>query len=145
MERPEGSNEMPPGVKAQSSSESSKPSSSTPSSSTPKPAAPPAQEEDVVMEDDEDVKLKKEADELKAKGTVAYKARKFDEAEELYSKAWETWGKDITYLTNLTGKSSSLATGSSLIFHSCVFREGRISEMHRDVRESSRGGSRAKS
>ena len=98
---------MPPGVKAQPSTSTSQ-TSSAPSSSTPKPKAEPAEEappaEDVVMEDDEDAKLKKEADELKAKGTVAYKARKFEEAEELYSKAWETWGKDITYLTNLSGE-----------------------------------------
>lgn len=105
MERPEGSNEMPPSMKSNDSSSDSRPtpSSSTPSSS--KPKEEPA--EDVVMEDDEDANAKKEADELKAKGTVAYKARKFDEAEELYSKAWETYSKDVTYLSNLSGKLSS--------------------------------------
>lgn len=105
MERPEGSNEMPPSMKSNDSSSDSRPtpSSSTPSSS--KPKEEPA--EDVVMEDDEDANAKKEADELKAKGTVAYKAKKFDEAEELYSKAWETYSKDVTYLSNLSGKLSS--------------------------------------
>jgi stress-induced-phosphoprotein 1 len=106
MERPEGSNEMPPGVKAQTNSEPPRPSSSHPSSSAPKPkeAEPVAAEEDVEMEDNDDAKAKKEADELKAQGTVAYKSRKFDEAQELYSKAWETYSKDITYLTNLSGE-----------------------------------------
>lgn len=106
MERPEGSNEMPPGVKAQSSDDYSKLSSSTSSSTPAQPPKPKVEEpaEDVEMEDDEDSKAKKEADELKAKGSAAYKARKFDEAEEAYAKAWETSPKDITYLTNLSGK-----------------------------------------
>lgn len=106
MERPEGSNEMPPGVRPTSppttTSESSKPSSSTPAEKS-QPKAPEP-EEDVKMEDDEEAKAKKEADELKAKGTTAYKARKFEEAAELYQKAWDTWPKDVTYLTNLSGK-----------------------------------------
>lgn len=114
MERPEGSNEMPPGVKPmddQPTSSSSKPTppASSSSSSQPKPKEPvPAaeEEEDVKMEDDGDAKAKQEAEELKAKGTVAYKARKFEEAEEMYQKAWDTWPKDVTYLTNLSGKLS---------------------------------------
>jgi stress-induced-phosphoprotein 1 len=103
MERPEGSDEMPPGVKSQASSTEYSPSSSGPSKTQPKPKVEEVAE-DVEMEDDEDAKAKKEADELKAKGSAAYKARKFDEAEEMYSKAWDTWGKDITYLTNLSGE-----------------------------------------
>lgn len=55
------------------------------------------------MEADSDAAAKKEADELKAQGTVAYKARKFDEAAALYQKAWDTYPKDVTYLTNLSG------------------------------------------
>ena len=122
MERPEGSNEMPPGVKAMESESSSTPApaapkeapkptpapaSAAPSTSTPKPAPTSAPvQEDVNMDgdEDEDAVAKKEADELKAQGTVAYKARKFEEAAELYSKAWERSPKDVTYLTNLSGE-----------------------------------------
>ena len=100
---------MPPGVKADSakSTETPKPSSSSTSSTSTQQSKPkvPEPQEDVVMEDDEDAKAKKEADEYKAKGTTAYKARKFDEAEEMYQKAWDTCPKDITYLTNLSGRS----------------------------------------
>lgn len=42
---------------------------------------------------------KSEADSFKAEANKLYKARKFDEAIELYNKAWETY-KDITYLNN---------------------------------------------
>lgn len=55
--------------------------------------------------DDPDVQAKKEAEAIKAQGTVAYKARKFEEAIEHYSKAWELYPKDVTFLTNLSGKS----------------------------------------
>jgi len=39
--------------------------------------------------------------ELKAKGSEAYKKRDFVTAKELFSKAWEVWPQDITFLTNL--------------------------------------------
>jgi stress-induced-phosphoprotein 1 len=41
------------------------------------------------------------ADEEKAKGNEAYKARSFDAAISHYEKAWELY-KDITYLNNLS-------------------------------------------
>ena len=41
------------------------------------------------------------ADEEKAKGNAAYKARQFEEAIVHYEKAWELY-KDITYLNNLS-------------------------------------------
>src|SRR5271170_5388303 len=44
---------------------------------------------------------KSAADEEKAKGNAAYKARNFDEAISHYEKAWELY-KDITYLNNLS-------------------------------------------
>lgn len=102
MERPEGSNAMPPGYTQQQPSSSSPPRAASP----PKAPSPPKEEpkEDVVMEDDEDAKAKKEADEIKLQGNAAYKARKFDEAIELYEKAWQTYPKDVTYLLNLSGE-----------------------------------------
>ena len=42
---------------------------------------------------------KEQADEFKAQANSLYKQKKFDEAIELYNKAWETY-KDITYLNN---------------------------------------------
>jgi len=41
------------------------------------------------------------ADEEKARGNEAYKARSFDAAISHYEKAWELY-KDITYLNNLS-------------------------------------------
>ncbi|KAH8830551.1 activator of Hsp70 and Hsp90 chaperone [Flagelloscypha sp. PMI_526] len=90
--RPEGSSDEIPDVQARSSS--------PPPPSKP---APPPPVEEVVMEDesDPDVQAKKEALDLKAKAGVHYKKREFVEAAELYQKAWDTWPKDITFLSNL--------------------------------------------
>ena len=84
-------------------------------------AAPTPADEDVKMEDatpaaekttpapakkkapaqpKEEVSSEKEtADRFKAEANQLYKAKKFDDAIELYNKAWETF-KDITYLNN---------------------------------------------
>jgi stress-induced-phosphoprotein 1 len=117
MERPEGSNEMPPGVKQDSESSAPAP---TPSSSASKPAkkkpTPKEEPKEEPMDvDDPDAQAKKEADTIKAQGTVAYKARKFDEAIEHYSKAWELYPKDVTFLTNLSGKLSTLLLAQTVI------------------------------
>lgn len=95
---------------------SSKPTATPAASSskpTPTPAPAQSQSEDVEMdaEEDTDAAAKKEADALKAQGTVAYKARKFEEAAELYQKAWDTYSKDVTYLTNLSGELSPPRSG----------------------------------
>ncbi|KAG7096593.1 hypothetical protein E1B28_004012 [Marasmius oreades] len=93
--RPEGSgNESP-------QPSSPPPPEPQPSPSTSKPAPPPT--EDVEMEEvgGDDAKAKKEAEDLKKSGTEAYKKREFDEAINAYQKAWDTWPKDITFLTNL--------------------------------------------
>jgi stress-induced-phosphoprotein 1 len=84
MERPEGSDEMPPGFNAPSEPEpsSSKPTPAPKSSAAPEP----------------------EAEKFKAEGNVAYKARKFEEAIGLYEKAWDLYPKDVTFLTNLSGE-----------------------------------------
>ncbi|WWC89605.1 uncharacterized protein L201_004530 [Kwoniella dendrophila CBS 6074] len=117
MERPEGSNEMPPGVKPMASASQPQASSSTSSSSskpapTPTPAStekkaepvPEPKDEPMEVEEEEssDAAVQKEAADLKTKGNASYKARKFDEAIELYSKAWEVYPKDVTFLTNLS-------------------------------------------
>lgn len=106
MARPEGSNEMPPGMQASSSSFESQP---TPAAAAPKaaPKAPAAaaqapKDEPMEVEEDDSAKAKKEADAIKAQGNTAYKARQFDEAIGFYEKAWETYPKDVTYLVNLS-------------------------------------------
>ena len=110
--REEGSDELPPGL-----AKTSPPSTaqypprpqSTPSSSTsnskpnPPPPAPEPEKEDVEMseEDAEEAKAKAEALAEKEKGSEHYKQRRFDEAAAAFSKAWDLWPKDITFLTNL--------------------------------------------
>lgn len=67
--------------------ETSKPKAeSKPTSASSKPSEPVSTE-------------KEQADEFKAQANTLYKQKKFDEAIELYNKAWETY-KDITYLNN---------------------------------------------
>ncbi|KIW70333.1 hypothetical protein PV04_02612 [Phialophora macrospora] len=61
----------------------------------PEPSPEPEDEEAIAAK-----KAKEEAEKEKALGTENYKKRKFDEAIEHYSKAWDLH-KDITYLTNL--------------------------------------------
>ncbi|CAK9786303.1 unnamed protein product [Cutaneotrichosporon oleaginosum] len=104
MERPEGSNEMPPGATpAQPSFQEQKaPSPPTARSPSPEKKAKEEPKEEPMDVDDDDAKAKKEADEIKLQGNAAYKSRKFDEAVSLYSKAWETYPKDVTYLLNLS-------------------------------------------
>lgn len=87
------------------------PSPPTASSSRPKPEPTPAPapaEEDVEMteEEAEESKLKKDAEDAKKMGSEAYKKRNFDEAAALFQKAWDTWSKDVSYLTNLGGKTA---------------------------------------
>ena len=109
--REEGSDELPPGFQKAEPEPTSRPSASTStpsSSSTPAPA--PTQEakvEDVEMEEpeeDDDAKAKAAALEEKTKGNAAYKARDFPAAAVHFEKAWDTWPKDITFLTNLGGE-----------------------------------------
>ncbi|KJA24615.1 hypothetical protein HYPSUDRAFT_478804 [Hypholoma sublateritium FD-334 SS-4] len=96
--RPEGSDETP--------FSREQPTSPRPQASSSKPAqntAPPAEPEDVEMEDEEDeeAQAKKAAEAAKSAGAAAYKKRDFDEAIKQFQSAWETWPKDLTYLTNL--------------------------------------------
>ncbi|CAD6577012.1 MAG: Hsp90 cochaperone [Tremellales sp. Tagirdzhanova-0007] len=106
MERPEGSNEMPSNSKpTQASSSPSAPSSASKNTSSEgKARVVPEDPVDEPMEVEEDTEAaaKKEAEELKAKGNVAYKGKKFDEAVQSYQKAWNVWPKDVAFLTNLS-------------------------------------------
>ena len=54
-------------------------------------------------EEDEEQKAKAQALKEKQLGSEAYKTRNFAAAEAHFSKAWDTWPKDITFLTNLAG------------------------------------------
>jgi stress-induced-phosphoprotein 1 len=107
--RPEGSDELPPGVPP-SAAFAASPPSSPPSSARP-PAASSTRathSDDVKMAeveevDDGDAAAKAAAEAEKKLGAEAYKKRDFAEAITHFSKAWETWPKDVTFLTNLGG------------------------------------------
>lgn len=104
--RPEGSEELPSGFKKDSPLSSASPPTPTASSSEPfKPKPEPVlAEEDVEMEDDDETRAKKEAEVAKEAGNVAYKNRNFEEAAKKFQLAWDTWPKNVAYLTNLGGE-----------------------------------------
>lgn len=104
--REDGSDELPPGFTQ--ATPPSPPKSATPpkpSTSTSKapPRAPAPEPEDVEMtgEDADEAKAKADALAAKAQGAEHYKAQRFAEAAEYFSKAWDLWPKDITFLGNL--------------------------------------------
>ena len=113
--REEGSDELPPGVSPdqvfeQPPAASSPPPRTAPAPSPPQPAAssssappPPKEEEDVEMLDPEEAEKKKAAEAEKKQGAEAYKARDFENAIAHFQKAWDTYPKDIAFLTNLAG------------------------------------------
>lgn len=105
MERPEGSNEYPPSSSAPEPTPAAGPKTEEPKKQS-EPASEP-EAEPMEVEGDEEARTKKEAEGLKAQGNTAYKARKFDEAIEFYTKAWDLYPKDVTFLTNLSGESLS--------------------------------------
>ena len=111
--REEGSNEVPPGF-------ASSPPTSPPPSATRAPPPPAAaasssnapEPADVKMADAEEEAEEVDSEEAAAKaaaadekklGAEAYKKRDFAAAVTHFSKAWETWPKDMTFLTNLGG------------------------------------------
>ena len=110
--RDEGSDELPPGVNKEnivggSSSSPPRPPPQAASRQSPPPPPPQAKVEEVEPEaddGDDDAQAKKAALAEKQKGTDAYKARRFDDAQTAFSKAWDLWPKDITFLTNLAGE-----------------------------------------
>ena len=147
--RPEGSDDLPPGVVPGTSPKPTSPpprKAPTPQASTSKPPPPePAKvEEDVEMEeaeDDEEVKTRKEAEAEKRLGAEAYKKRDFEAAITHFSKAWDVWPKDLTFLTNLGGRRIYLGTLRAVLtvgFHSRLLRTRQLRKVHRDLREGSR-------
>ncbi len=126
MERPEGSDEMPPDVKpdtkskpANRSTPSSAPDPTRTEENKPGPKEEPI-DEPMEVEDDSEAKAKTDAEDFKAKGNVAYKGKNFDEAVELYQKAWDVWPKDVAFLTNLSGKCDEREREVMLTSLSCV-------------------------
>jgi len=98
FERPEGSSD---------SFDPRNPEASAPppaAASSSAPSAKVEEEEAEPMEVDEEAGKKEEAEASKKQGNEAYKARRFEEAIEFYEKAWSTWPKDISFLTNLAGE-----------------------------------------
>ena len=78
-----------------------RPTSRPPPTETKKAPEPESESEPEDEEAAAKKKAKEEAEAEKKLGTENYKKRKFDEAIEHYSKAWDLH-KDITYLTNLS-------------------------------------------
>lgn len=114
FERPEGSNEMPEGMKepaatpmegVESTSKSATVEDETPeparAQSKPAPSKAPEPEPEVSGDAEE----KKKAMEAKARGAEAYKQRDFETAIQAFNEAWDTWPQDVTFLTNLAGTS----------------------------------------
>lgn len=62
----------------------------------------PEEEDPDVLEEK---KAKAEAEAQKKIGSEAYKKREFETAAAAFEKAWDSWPKDITFLTNLSGMS----------------------------------------
>lgn len=120
--RPEGSDEVPEGYTRQEPSSPATPSPQSSSSSKPQPK-PTAPAEDVEMDeaDDEEATAKREAEASKKAGSEAYKKRDFVEAAKRFQHAWDTWPKDITYLTNLGGEYAVYDTRTTnLTLSSCL-------------------------
>ena len=101
--RPEGSDELPSGVERNSPSSPPAPTPSSSKASKSKPEPEPAHE-DVEMEDDDETRAKKAAEVAKEAGNIAYKNHNFEEAAKQFQLAWDTWPKNVAYLTNLGGE-----------------------------------------
>jgi stress-induced-phosphoprotein 1 len=104
--RDEGSEDLPSGFSQASPSAASSSAPPPASKPTPKPEPTPAPahiEEDEEMDEDaaNEKKAKADAEKEKALGAAAYKARDLAAAEAHFSKAWDLWPKDITFLSNL--------------------------------------------
>jgi stress-induced-phosphoprotein 1 len=141
--RPEGSDEVPPGVPASPPSSPPLSAKPTPSSAARAPASSSKvhEREDVKMaeasqaeaEEDEDAAVKKEAEAEKKIGAGAYKKRDFATAITHFTKAWDTWPKDISFLTNLAGEAvlvlfadtvTNLRAGSIFACAAAYFEQG---------------------
>ncbi|KAJ1730125.1 Hsp90 cochaperone [Coemansia biformis] len=96
-------------------------------------AKPQAMEEDepadLTEEDKEAAAKKGQAEEAKAQGNAAYKARQFDEALESYSKAIELHGTDITYWNNKAAVYFEMG-----LFDECIETAEKAVEVGRENR-----------
>lgn len=99
----------------------------TPRAPEPKKAAPAPAKEEAAPEPAADAEEKKKALAAKARGAEAYKSRDFDAAIQAFTEAWETWPQDVTFLTNLAGKSRTLllhfcqlSRAYQRSYHSCL-------------------------
>lgn len=111
--RDSGSADFSPGFQEQQQGSFASASNPSPRSSTPRASSsrskpvperapePPAEDVEMSEEEQEEAKAKAKALQLKGKGSALYKDKKFDEAAECFSRAWELYPKDITFLTNL--------------------------------------------
>lgn len=99
-----GAFDTPPESPVFSPSTSAPPRASSSSKPTPTPAPAPESESD--EEPDEEAQAKADALKEKDLGNAAYKKRDFAAAETHFTKAWDLWPKDITFLTNLAGQSN---------------------------------------
>jgi stress-induced-phosphoprotein 1 len=61
------------------------------------------EEAEAEEEDDDEAAAKSTAEAEKKLGAEAYKKRDFAAAITHFNRAWETWPKDVTFLTNLGG------------------------------------------
>jgi hypothetical protein len=111
-ERPEGSTDLPEDLQQQTREQptspppqpraQSPPPAASSSKTTSTPPAPEPEPMEVEVSDEE-----RQAVEAKKRGSEAYRKRQFEEAAQEFSKAWELWPKDITFLTNLGGEHTS--------------------------------------
>lgn len=140
--RPEGSDEVPPGVpKSAASPSSSPPPSARPTPSSAASSSKVHEPEDAKMaeadqaeaEEDEDAAGKKEAEAEKKLGADAYKKRDFATAITHFTKAWDTWPKDVAFLTNLAGEAelvlfadavTNVRGGSIFVCAAAYFEQG---------------------
>jgi stress-induced-phosphoprotein 1 len=99
--RPEGSDELPSDIQNDSPPP---PAAPTPSSSKTKSPDLAPEQEDIEMEDDDETRAKRGAEVAKEAGNAAYKNRDFEEAAKQFQLAWDTWPKNVAYLTNLGGE-----------------------------------------
>jgi stress-induced-phosphoprotein 1 len=123
--RPESSDEVPPGVpRSAASSPSSPPASASSSKVHEQEDVKMAEAEEAEAEEDEDAAVKTAAEAEKKLGADAYKKRDFATATTHFSKAWETWPKDITFLTNLAG--GQCWSCSRMFWLTCALRSGLL-------------------
>ena len=139
--RPDGSDEVPPGVPKSAASPPSSPRPAKPTPSSATSSSKVHEPEDVKMaeadqaeaEEDEDAAVKKEAEAEKKLGADAYKKRDFATAITHFTKAWDTWPKDVAFLTNLAGEAvlvlfadavTNVRAGSIFVCAAAYFEQG---------------------